>query len=165
MQQQSGGRNSQNTTIKHYSVQEAHKQKPGQRIGGGQPRSGDPGLGLPPPPRLLLALPQSTSHNSRAATPRRTGTPSHQPTADKAVYPHQGWSSSGRLAFTGFSLRDTSEKHVRHKTLTAHPLLPLPPPPLLLPSWPLGLLPALRVSRALCPPCLAPALPPPPPYA
>ena len=107
------------------------------RGGTAQERGSWPGPS--PPPRLLLALPQSTSHNSRAATPKRTATPSHQPTADKAVNPHQGWSSSGRLAFTGFSLRDTSEKHVRHKTLTAHPLLPPPPPPPLPSSFPPGL--------------------------
>ena len=66
--------------------------------GGDSPGAGILAWAIPP---HLLAIPQHTSHNGSTATPRGSGTPNHQPTADKAVYAHQGRSSSGRLAFTG----------------------------------------------------------------
>ena len=129
---------------------------------GGQPRSGDPGLGYPPPTVVSRSSAYELQRQRSKAEWIRNS--NHQPTADKAAQPHQEWISSGREASLYDACKEPERCTERHKTMTTYPQLLLPFPTILRPPGPMGLPPAIRVSWALRPPCLVPA-PPPPSYA
>ena len=96
MQQQSAGKNSRGTSSSSQQA-ESTKQKNRVVMGRGQLRSGDPGLGLPPPFKLP-AVPQKKATKIARSWPKKQVPQQHKPAA-KAVCSHQerpaaaGWLS------------------------------------------------------------------------